>query len=105
MRGILDTHCSEKWNINGRSGIIESHLQTWLKGWHTLSKSLAYQHSLITLLVKLPRAWDRGRRETENCQRVRSWTVLNEMRGVLGRVFASAAGRILDSANPREIGA
>ena len=38
-------------------------------------------------------------------QRVRSWTVQNEMRGALGRVCASAAGRILDSANPREIGA
>ena len=38
-------------------------------------------------------------------QRVRSWTVQNEMRSVLGRVFASAAGRMLDSANSREIGA
>ena len=38
-------------------------------------------------------------------QRVRSWTVQNEMRGVLGRVSASAAGRILNSANSREIGA
>ena len=38
-------------------------------------------------------------------QRVRFWTVQNEMRGVLGRVSGSAAGRILDSANPREIGA
>ena len=38
-------------------------------------------------------------------QRVRSWTVHNEMRGVLGRVSASAAGRIFDFANPREIGA
>ena len=36
-------------------------------------------------------------------QRVRSWTVQNEMRGVLGRVSTSAARRILDSANPREI--
>ena len=36
-------------------------------------------------------------------QIVRSWTVQNEMRGVLGRVSASAAGRILDSTNPREI--
>ena len=31
-------------------------------------------------------------------QRVRSWTVQNEM-----RVSTGAAGRILDSANPREI--
>ena len=29
-----------------------------------------------------------------------SWTVQNEIRGVLGRVYA---GRALDSANPREI--
>ena len=36
-------------------------------------------------------------------QRVRCWTVQNEMRGVPGRVSASAAGRILDSADPREI--
>ena len=36
-------------------------------------------------------------------QRIRSWTVQNETRGVLGRVSAGAAGRILDSANPREI--
>ena len=37
-------------------------------------------------------------------QRFRSWTVKNEMRGVLGRVSASAARRIFDSANSREIG-
>ena len=37
-------------------------------------------------------------------QRVRTWTVQNEMRGVLGRVSTGAARRILDSANPREIG-
>ena len=36
-------------------------------------------------------------------QRVRSWTVQNEMKSVLGRVSTGAAGRILDSANPREI--
>ena len=36
-------------------------------------------------------------------QRVRSWAVQNEMRDVLGRVSTGAAGRILDSANPREI--
>ena len=35
-------------------------------------------------------------------QRVRSWRVQNEMRGVLGRVPAGAA-RIVDCANPREI--
>ena len=38
-------------------------------------------------------------------QRVCSWTVQNEMRGVLGRESASAAGRIFDSANSKEIGA
>ena len=38
-------------------------------------------------------------------QRVRSWTVQNEMRGVLGRVSTSAARRIFDSASPKEIGA
>ena len=37
--------------------------------------------------------------------RVCSWTVQNEMRGVLGRVFAGAAKRMFNSANPREIGA
>ena len=36
-------------------------------------------------------------------QRVRSWRVQNEMRGVLGQLSTDAAGRILDSANPREI--
>ena len=53
---------------------------------------------------QLPRVWTRGRREIESRQRVRSWTVQNEMRGVLGRVSRGAAGRILSSANPREIG-
>ena len=47
--------------------------------------------------------WTRGRRETESCQRVQSWTVQNEMGGVLGQVSSGTAGRILDSANPREI--
>ena len=32
-------------------------------------------------------------------QRVRSWTVQNEVRSVLGRVSAGAARKILDSAN------
>ena len=36
-------------------------------------------------------------------QRVRCWTVQNEMRGILGRVSAGAAGRILDFANCTEI--
>ena len=57
---------------------------------------------------QLPRAWIKvieRQRVTKECaaQRVRCCTVQNEMRGVLGRVSAGAAGRILDSANPREI--
>ena len=52
---------------------------------------------------QLPRVWTRGRKETQSRQKVRSWTVQNEMRGVLGRVSAGAAGRILISADPREI--
>ena len=56
---------------------------------------------------QLSRAWTRGRRETESPKserrRVRSWTVQNEMRGVLGRMSAGAAEKILDSANPRKI--
>ena len=40
----------------------------------------------------LPRASTRGRGETES--------VRNEMRGVVGRVTASAAQRTLDYANP-----
>ena len=35
--------------------------------------------------------------------RVCSWTVQNEMRGVLGQVSTGAARRILDSVNPNEI--
>ena len=57
---------------------------------------------------QLPRAWTRSRRMTESrqeraAQRIHSWTVQNEMRCVLGRLSASAAGRILDSVNLREI--
>ena len=52
---------------------------------------------------QLPRTWIRGCRETEGQQRVCSWTVQKEIRGVLGRVSAGAVGRILDFANPREI--
>ena len=36
-------------------------------------------------------------------RRVCSWTVQNEMGGILGRVSADAARRILDSANLTEI--
>ena len=39
----------------------------------------------------------------QTAQRVLSWIVQNEMRSVLGRVSAGAAGRIFDSANLREI--
>ena len=49
---------------------------------------------------QLPRVWTRGRRDRES---PKSWTVQNEMRGVLGRVSTGAARTILDSANPREI--
>ena len=57
---------------------------------------------------QLPRAWTRiieRQRVTKElaAQRVRSWTVQNEMRGVLGRVSAGAERRILDFANPKEI--
>ena len=41
--------------------------------------------------------------EERETQKLRCSTVQNEMRGVLGRVSAGPAGRILDSANPREI--
>ena len=41
--------------------------------------------------------------EERQTQRVRSWTVQNEMKGVLRQLSLSAAGRILDSTNPREI--
>ena len=54
------------------------------------------------------RAYTRDRRKTRESpksegRRARSWTVQNEMRSVLRRVSAGAAGRILGSANPREI--
>ena len=35
--------------------------------------------------------------------KVHSWTMQKEMRNVLGRVPTSAAGRILDSANSRDV--
>ena len=47
---------------------------------------------------QFPRAWT-SRRERQRvakeqaAQRVRSWTVQNEMRGVLGRVSSGAGGR------------
>ena len=47
------------------------------------------------------------RQKTANeqaAQRVRSWTVQNEMRGVVRRVSTSTAERILNFVNPREIG-
>ena len=55
---------------------------------------------------QLPRVWTRGRKETESRQRGSesvAETVQNQMRGVLGRVSTGAAGRILNSANPRKI--
>ena len=52
---------------------------------------------------QLSNVWTRGRKEIESRQRARSWTVQNEMRGVLGQVSTGAAQRILNSTNPREI--
>ena len=52
---------------------------------------------------QLPRAWTRGRRKTKSRQIASGSKKQNEMRGVLGPVSAGAAGRILDSANPRVI--
>ena len=55
---------------------------------------------------QVSKVWTKGSRDTESyqrAQRVRSCTVQNEVRGVLGRVSAGAAGRILSSANPREV--
>ena len=44
---------------------------------------------------QLPRAWIKGRKETESCKKTSSaesrWTVQNEMTGVLGQVSAGAA--------------
>ena len=55
---------------------------------------------------KLSRASTRGRRVAKEraVQRVRSWTVQNEMRSALGRVSTGAARGILDSVNPRDRG-
>ena len=53
-----------------------------------------------------PEAVQRQRVTKERAaQRARSWTVQNEIKGVMLRVSAGAAKRILDSANPGEIGA
>ena len=57
---------------------------------------------------KLPRALTRGLRETrvdkeQAVQKSCSWIMQNEMRGVLGRVSAGAACRILDSARSSKI--
>ena len=50
-----------------------------------------------------PKVVERQRVAKERAvQRVLSWTVQNEMKSVPVRVFAGPAGRILDSANPRE---
>ena len=49
--------------------------------------------------------WGAWRKTERAAQRVRSYTVQNEIRDVLGRVSANAAERIHDSANPIEIAA
>ena len=41
--------------------------------------------------------------EERGTQRVRSWTVQNEIKGAPRRVSARAAGRILNFSNPRKI--
>ena len=52
-----------------------------------------------------PKVVERQRVAKERAvQGVRSWIVQNDMRGVLGRVSTGTAKRILDSANPREVG-
>ena len=62
---------------------------------------------LLLLLFTRPFQKDGGMAEDhvalEAEQLPRVWRVQNEMRGVLGRVSTGAAGRILSSANPREI--
>ena len=47
---------------------------------------------------QLSRAWTKERA----AQRVRNWTVQNEMKSVLGPVSAGVAGGIVDSANSKE---
>ena len=49
-----------------------------------------------------PQGLDQRSKRDRESPKVRSWTVQNETRGVLGRVSSGAAGRALDSANPRE---
>ena len=57
---------------------------------------------------QLPKAWTGDCKERERVAKERagqivcSWTVQNKMRGVLGRMSASATGKILVSANPEE---
>ena len=58
---------------------------------------MAEDHGALEVVKKQRVAKERA------AQRVRSWTVQNEMRGVVGRASTSEAGRILDSANPRKI--
>ena len=64
-----------------------------------------YLKKVLLLLVARPLrgmgAWRKTMEPQKSAaQRVRSWTVQNEMRDVLGRVSTGAAGRILDFANP-----
>ena len=49
-----------------------------------------------------PEVVDRQSPKSER-RRVRSWTVLNEIRGVVEQMTADAASRILASANPRDV--
>ena len=84
--------------------------KTLLLPFSTVLTYLTVVHIVVVVGYPTPsEGWGHGRRPWSPRsratpqgldQRVRSWTVQNEMRGVLGRV---SAGRILDSANPREI--
>ena len=47
---------------------------------------------------QLPRVWTKSRRDRESPKSER-----RRVKAVLGRVSTGAAGRILDSANPKEI--
>ena len=50
-----------------------------------------------------PQGLDQRVAKEQAVQRVRSWTVQNEMRDVLGQVSTGAAGKIIGCVNPKEI--
>ena len=65
-------------------------------------EGMAADHGVLEA-GQFPRDWDQKVAKERAAQTVRSWAVQNEMRGVLGRVSAGAAEKILVSANPSEI--